>query len=125
MVTDPRLYSAQHLVVVEQAHILDVVLLCLALHAHQADDVLAAAGQALRRAVGHVAEFLDGLLHPDPGGLAHPVLAVHDPRDRRGGDAGQARHIEERYHEFPISGIAVFLDTRSASSKSRVHINDM
>ncbi len=81
----------------------------LPLDADHADDFLAAAGQALRGAVGHVAEFLDGLLHPDPGGLAHPVLAVHHPRDRRGGDAGQACHIEERYHIFPIRSIAVFL----------------
>ena len=51
----------------------------LPLHADQADHVLAAPGQALRGAVGHVAEFLDGLLDPDPGGLAHPVLAVHHP----------------------------------------------
>ena len=32
----------------------------LALQAHHADDVLAAAGQALGGAVGHVAEFLAG-----------------------------------------------------------------
>ena len=125
VVADPRLDAAQHLVVVEQAHVLDVLRLYLALDAHHADDVLAAAGQALRGAVGHVAEFLDGLLHPGPGRLAHPVLAVHHPRDRRGGDAGQARHVVERYHVFPISSIAVFLDTRSTSSKSRVRINDM
>ena len=104
-----RLYSAQHLVVIEQPDVLDVELLGLALHADHADDVLAPAGQALRRAVGYVAEFLDGLLHPDPGGIAHPVLAVHDPGDRRGRDAGQASHIEEGYHIFPIIGIAVFL----------------
>src|SRR5271169_109683 len=125
VVTDPRLYSAKHLVVVEQTHVLDVLRLYLALHAHHADDVLAAAGQALRRAVGHVAEFLDGLLHPDPGGLAHPVLAVHHPRDRRGGDAGQARHIEEGYHTFPISGITVSSDIRSTNSTYRVHMNEM
>src|SRR6266702_2357770 len=78
------------------------------------------AGQALSGAVGHVAEFLDGLLDPDPGGLAHPVLAVHDPRDRRGGDAGQARHVEERYHVFPISGIAVVLKYQVYGLKSRL-----
>jgi len=104
---DPGLHPAQHLVVEQQVHVLDVVLLRLPLHADQADHVLAAAGQALRGAVGHVAEFLDGLLDPDPGGLAHPVLAVHDPRHRRGGDAGQARHVEESYHIVPFSGIAL------------------
>ena len=77
--------------------------LYLALHAHHADHVLAAAGQALRRAVGDVAELLDGLLDPEPGGFAHPVLAVDDPRDRRGGHARQARHVVEGYHFFPIS----------------------
>ena len=105
MVADPGLHPAQHLVVEQQVHVLDVVLLRLPLHADQADHVLAAAGQALRGAVGHVAELLDGLLDPDPGGLAHPVLAVHDPRHRRGGDAGQARHVEESYHVVPISGM--------------------
>jgi hypothetical protein len=73
-------------------------------------------------AVGHVAEFLDGLLDPDPGGLAHPVLAVHDPRDRRGGDAGQARDIEESYHFFPIGGIAVSSINQVQGPASRPHI---
>jgi hypothetical protein len=58
-------------------------------------------------AAGHVAEFLDGLPHPDPGGLANAILAVHHPRDRRGGHAGQARDIVESYHFVSISGIAV------------------
>jgi hypothetical protein len=79
VVPDPGLHPAQHLVVEQQVHVLDVVLLLVPLHADQADHVLAAAGQALRGAVGHVAELLDGLLDPDPGGLAHPVLAVDHP----------------------------------------------
>src|SRR6185437_13672980 len=58
-------------------------------------------------AVGYVAELLDGLLDPDPGGLAHAVLAVHHPRDRRGGHAGQARDIEKSYHVVPISGMVL------------------
>ena len=102
-----RLDAAQHLVVVQQAHVLDVEVLELALHAHQADHVLAAAGQALRRAVGDVTELLDGLLDPEPGGLADPILAVDDPRDGRRRHARQARHVVEGYHFFPISDIAV------------------
>ena len=80
----------------------------LALDAHHADDVLAAAGQALGGAVGHVAEFLDGLLDPDPGGFADPVLAVHDSRDRRGRDGGPAGDIVESDHGGSIGGVAVF-----------------
>jgi hypothetical protein len=98
-VADPFLYAALDLVVVEQALGLDVVLPCLlALQAHHADDVLAAAGQALGGAVGHVAEFLNGLLHADPGGFADPVLAVQDSRDRRGGDDGPAGDIVQSDH---------------------------
>ena len=44
LIADPRLDTAQHLVVEQQVHVLDVVLLCRALHAHQADDVLAPTG---------------------------------------------------------------------------------
>jgi len=79
MIANPRLDAAQHLVVEQQVHVLDVVLLRLALHAYQADDILAPAGQALGGTIGDVAELLDSLLHPDPGGIANPVLAVHHP----------------------------------------------
>ena len=108
-VADPCLHAALDLVVVEQALGLDVVLACrLALHAHHADDVFAAAGQALASAVGHVAELLDGLLHPDPGRIADPVLAMHDPGDRRGGDGSPAGDIVESDHGGSVGGVAVF-----------------
>jgi hypothetical protein len=108
VIADPRLDAAQHLVVEQQVHVLDVVLPCRALHTDQADDVLAAAGQALGGTIGYVTELLDGLLHPDPGGIANPVLAVHHPRDGRGGDAGQVGDVVESYHRFPISRICCF-----------------
>jgi hypothetical protein len=66
------------------------------------------AGQALAGAVGHVAEFLDGLLHTDPGRFADPALAVHDSRDRRGGDGGAAGDIVESDHGGSIGGVAMF-----------------
>src|ERR1035441_361847 len=110
MIADPRLDAAQHLVVEQQVHVLDVVLPRRALHADQADDVLAAAGQALGGTIGYVTELVDGLLHPDPGGIANPVLAVHHPRDRRGGNAGQVGDVVEGYHGFPISCIALSLE---------------
>jgi hypothetical protein len=95
------------------------------LDAHQADHVLAPPGQALRRAVGYVAELFDGLLDPDPGGLAHPVLAVHHARDRRGGHAGQAGDIEKSYHVVPISGMIPSSASWRAGATSWRHINDM
>src|SRR5205807_7587235 len=100
VVPDARLDAAQYLVVEQQAHALDVVLLPwrLAFHADQADHVLAAPGQALRGAVGDVAELLDDLEHARPGAVPHPVLAVHDPGDRRGRDTGQPRDVVERNH---------------------------
>jgi hypothetical protein len=112
-VADPCLHAALDLVVVEQALGFDVVLACrLALHAHHAEDVLAAAGQALAGAVGHVAELLDGLLHPDPGRLADPVLAMHDPGDRRDGDGGPAGDIVESDHGGSVGGVAVLVPAR-------------
>ncbi len=81
LMPDPRLDAAQDLVVEEQAHALDVVLQLqrLALDADQADHVLAAPGQALRGAVGDVAELLDDVEHARPGGVPDPVHAVHHP----------------------------------------------
>ena len=100
MAADVGLDAAQYLVVEQQAHALAVVLLAwrLAFHADQADDVLAAPGQALRGTVGDVAELIDDLEHARPGAVTHPVLAVHDPGDRRGGDAGEPCYVVERNH---------------------------
>src|SRR6202040_1755339 len=103
---DARLDSAQDLVVVQQADVLDVDVVDLALDAHQADHVLAAAGQALGGAVRDVAEFLDGLPDPGPGGFSYPVLAVHHPGDGGRGHTGQPRDVVESYHFLPIRGIA-------------------
>ena len=97
----PRLDAAHHLVVERQAHRLDVVLVrpqAGVLHADQADHVLAAAGQGLRGAVGHVAELLDRRAHPVAGGRAHRLLPVQDPGD--GGDRHPrpASDVIERNH---------------------------
>src|SRR6266536_787852 len=120
-VADPCLHAALYFVVVEQALVLDVMLACLpALDAHHADDVLAAAGQALGGAIGHVAELLDGLLHADPGGLADPVLAVHDARDRRGGDGSPAGDIVESDHGGSVGGVAMFGARQDVSAFSGI-----
>ncbi len=75
-----------------------------ALHADQADHVLAAAGQALRGAVGHVAELIDDGEHPSAGRIPHPVLPVHDSGHRRGGDARDGGDVIERHDaaSFPL-----------------------
>jgi hypothetical protein len=96
LVPDPGFHAAQHLVVEQQVHVLDVVLLLVPLHADQADHVLAAPGQALRGAVGHVAELLDRRAHPGPGGLPHGLLPVQDPGDGGDGNSRLGGNVIER-----------------------------
>ena len=91
-----RADAVQDLVVVQEVHVLDVVLLGPALHADQADDVLAAPRQALGRAVGHVAELLDDPSDADPGAFANPVETVHHAGHGGGGHSGQPGDVDER-----------------------------
>ena len=96
---DPRLDPAHHLVVEQQAHRLDVILVRLkpdVLHADKADHVLAVPGERLRGAVGHIAELLDRRAHPGPGGLPHRLLPVQDPGDGGDGDPRLVGDVIER-----------------------------
>ena len=96
---DPRLDPAHHLVVEQQAHRLDVVLVRLepdVLHADKADHVLAVPCEGLGRAVGHVAELLDRRAHPGPGGFPHGLLPVQDPGDGGDGNPRLGRNVIER-----------------------------
>ena len=88
--------SAQHLLDEQEGLALDIGLGAAALDGDQPDHFLAPLGQALGRAVGDIAERLDGVEHALPGRQADPFLAVDHPRDGGGGDAGRARHVVER-----------------------------
>src|SRR6202044_1994316 len=96
-----------NLVVEQQRHALDVVLLlCPRLDADQADHVLAAAGQALRGAVGDIAQLLDDLEHAGAGGVPDQVLAVHDPGHGGDGDLGQAGDVIQRHRAARVAVLA-------------------
>jgi hypothetical protein len=85
--------AAQHLLDEQQAFLLDVGVRAAARDGDEPDHFLAPADHALGRAVGHVPEGLYDLKDAPPSRGAHPVLAVHHPRDGSGGHSRLARHV--------------------------------
>jgi hypothetical protein len=94
-----RLNAAEHLLDEQQARLLDLGVRAAGLDGDEPDHFLAPAGHALRRAVGDVAQGLDDLKHPLPGGRADAVLAVHHPGNGRRRHSSLASHVIKRAGE--------------------------
>ena len=71
----------------------------------QADDVFAAAAQALGRAVRHVAQFLDDGQDPVPGVRVDEAGAVNDPGNGCRGHPGPVRHLVDGAHAGAFPGL--------------------
>jgi len=91
--TERGLDAAQHLLDEQQPFLLDVRVRAAARDGDQPDHFLAPADHALGRAVGHEPQGLDNLKDAPSRRRAHPVQAVHHPRDGSGGHSRLARHV--------------------------------